>query len=185
MPKVIVPLAEGFEEIEAVTIIDILRRAKIEVAVAGLKFGATAGSHGIAVTPDVRIEDVNSAEYDMIVLPGGQPGTKNLKGSHSVLSLVKEFYAKGKLVGAICAAPTVLHEAGILKDKKATSFPGYEPEMPDANYVSETVVWDGNIVTSRGPGTAAAFALSIVAKLGVRAEAEKLKNDMLYFCINL
>jgi len=180
MPKIAVLLADGFEEIEAITIIDILRRANLDVVTAGLKPGDITGAHAIAVTPDTGIGTINADGFDMIILPGGGPGTKNLKADPRVLELVRQFSNKGKLTGAICAAPTVLYTAGILDGKRVTSFPGTDSEMPDVNYSTDTVVWDGNIVTGRAAGTAGAFALAIVARLAGQAAADKLKSAMLY-----
>ncbi|OHD60562.1 MAG: hypothetical protein A2014_08570 [Spirochaetes bacterium GWF1_49_6] len=180
MPKIAVLLADGFEEIEAITIIDILRRGNLDVVTAGLKPGNITGAHAIPVTPDTGIDSIRADDFDMIILPGGGPGTKTLKADPRVAELVRQFYNLGKLTGAICAAPTVLYAAGILHQKRVTSFPGTDAEMPDVSYSTDTVVWDGILVTSRAAGTAGAFALSIVAKLAGQAAADKLKSAMLY-----
>ncbi len=179
MAKVVVPLADGFEEIEAVTIIDVLRRAGIEVTVAGLHSGSVEGAHRITVLADTTIDMITSADFDMIVLPGGQPGSDNLNADDRVRALVRDFHLKGKLTGAICAAPYVLAGAGILEGKKATSYPSYSEKLGGAIYQEQTVVEDGKILTSRGPGTAVYFALAIVERLAGREKANAVRESML------
>ena len=179
MPKVVVPLAEGFEEIEAMAIIDVLRRAGIEVTVAGLHSGPIESARRVKVVPDTTIELITSDDFDMIILPGGQPGADNLKASGKVESLIRDFHSKGKLTGAICAAPYVLAAAGILEGKKATCYPSYSGKLAGAIYQEKTVVEDGKIMTSRGPGTAVCFALAIVEKLVGKEKADAVKEAML------
>ncbi len=179
MPKVVVPLADGFEEIEAMTIIDVLRRAGIEVTAAGLHSGPIEGAHRVRVVADAAIDTITSDDFDMIVLPGGQPGSDNLNANEMVRSLIRDFVGKGKLTGAICAAPYVLASAGILEGKKATSFPSYSGKLSGAIYQEKTVVEDGNIMTSRGPGTAACFALAIVERLVGKEKAKSIREAML------
>ena len=165
MKKVLIYLAPGFEEIEAVTIIDLLRRAEIEVIIAGLEEGYVIGSHGIRIMSDLYYEDIDPEEYDYLVLPGGQPGTNNLKKNLKVLELVKKFMQKNKLIGAICAAPTVLWEAGILENKRITSYPSEKMVFSSAVYEDSSVVKDGNLITSRGVGTAIDFALDLIGEI--------------------
>jgi 4-methyl-5(b-hydroxyethyl)-thiazole monophosphate biosynthesis len=179
MPKVVVPLAEGFEEIEAMAIIDVLRRAGIEVTVAGLHSGPIESARRVKVVPDTTIEMITSDDFDMIILPGGQPGSDNLNASEKVKNLIRDFHSKGKLTGAICAAPYVLAGAGILEGKKATSYPSYSGKLAGAIYQEKTVVEDGNIMTSQGPGTAVCFALAIVEKLVGKEKADAVKEAML------
>lgn len=179
MAKVVVPLADGFEEIEATSIIDVLRRAGIEVTAAGLHSGPIEGAHRIKIVPDTTIDMITSADFDMIVLPGGQPGSDNLNASEMVRRLLLEFHTKGKLTGAICAAPYVLAGAGILDGKKATSYPSYSGKLGGAIYEEKTVVEDGHIMTSRGPGTAVYFALAIVERLAGKDKANAVKTSML------
>jgi protein deglycase len=162
--RALVPLAEGFEEIEAVTIIDILRRADIDVTVAGLGSIRPTGSHGIAVECDALFEACQAEHYDAVVLPGG-PGTKNLRASAGLRSTLTQHSRRGALLAAICAAPAVLEDAGLLNGKRATSHPDQYPEMKSCTYVEEAVVEDGNLITSRGAGTAIAFAAAVVKKL--------------------
>jgi 4-methyl-5(b-hydroxyethyl)-thiazole monophosphate biosynthesis len=173
--RLIVPLAEGFEEIEAVAIIDVLRRANIKVDVVGVEDEIVAGRNGIKILCDKIISDVKPEDYDGIVLPGGNPGYKNLENNQQVINFIKYFNSKGKLIAAICAAPTILEKMGILEGKKATCFPKMKDKL--RNYVDEKVVVDGNIITSQGPGTAIEFALEIV-KLFDPSYYEQLKKDL-------
>jgi 4-methyl-5(b-hydroxyethyl)-thiazole monophosphate biosynthesis len=173
MNKVLVYLAPGFEEIEAVTIIDLLRRAEINVTVAGLGDGPITGSHDISVLSDVSIEDINPDNFDYLVLPGGQPGTNNLKNNQKVLEAIQQFQQEKKLIGAICAAPTVLHKAGVLDNKKVTSYPSEESVFSTSRYENSPVVKDENIITSRGVGTAIDFALELIGEI----KGEDVKKD--------
>jgi 4-methyl-5(b-hydroxyethyl)-thiazole monophosphate biosynthesis len=158
--RLIVPLAEGFEEIEAIAVIDILRRANIKVDVVGVEDEVVAGRNGIKVLCDKIITDVKPEDYDGIVLPGGNPGYKNLENNQQVINIIKSLNSRGKLVAAICASPTILEKIGILEDKKATCYPTMKDKIK--NFVNERVVVDKNIITSQGPGTAIEFALEIV-----------------------
>lgn len=162
--RALVPLAEGFEEIEAVTIIDILRRGKIDVTVAGVGGMLPTGSHGISIQCDAALEACRSEQYDAVVLPGG-PGTRQLRDSAGIREIVTRHAKHGAVVAAICAAPTVLEDAGLLKGKRATSHPDQAPAMKSCVYVEEAVVEDSNIITSRGAGTAIAFAAAVVKRL--------------------
>lgn len=179
MPKVAVVLADGFEEVEAMAIVDVLRRAEITVVIAGLHEGPVTGARKVKVIPDTVIETVRSDDFDMIVLPGGQPGADNLNAHPRVKDLIREFSEKGKLTGAICAAPIVLGSAGVLKGKHATAFPSYRDKLGGAVYEEKAVVEDGNVLTSRGPGTALNFGLAIVERLVNKEKARKIKEAML------
>jgi 4-methyl-5(b-hydroxyethyl)-thiazole monophosphate biosynthesis len=165
MAKVLVPLAEGCEELEAVTIIDLLRRAGIEVVTAGLKPGIVKAGRGVQLVPDVTLDVALQDEFDMVVLPGGMPGASHLKNDARILDLLKRMAAAGKYTAAICAAPMVLAEAGLLKGKQATSYPGFLDAVPGVTVGSAAVVQDGKVLTSRGPGTAMDFALALVETL--------------------
>jgi 4-methyl-5(b-hydroxyethyl)-thiazole monophosphate biosynthesis len=165
MDKVLIYLAPGFEELEAVTIIDLLRRAGIDVTIAGLEREAVTGSHEITITCDAFYEDVDADDFDYLILPGGQPGTNNLKSDKRILEIVRKFDSDDKIIGAICAAPTVLHEAGILNNVKVTSYPLEKKVFDPSLYEENDVVTDGNIVTSRGVGTAIDFTLDIIGKI--------------------
>lgn len=175
--KIIVPLAEGFEEIEAVSIVDVLRRAGLEVATASLTSNPVKGSHNIPILADSIIGELRPVDFNCIILPGGMPGAENLKKSDTVLSYIKHIFSKGGYVGAICAAPIVLAHAGILYGKRVTSFPGYEPELEGAKFTGAPIEVDGTVITGRGPGCAVQFALEIVRILsGEKLMAELRKN---------
>ena len=177
--KVVVPLAEGFEEIEFSTIVDILRRAGIDVAVAGLKEGIINGAHGIRIMPDTLIDKVSADNFDVIVLVGGNPGFVNLGWSEKVLRLVKEMFDGDKYVTAIYGAPSVLAKAGVIQGKKATVFPGMEDTLTGAQYRDERVVVDGKVITSQGPGTAMEFAIKLVEVLTGKGKAEEVTKQVL------
>lgn len=166
MSRVLVPLAEGFEEIEAVSIIDVLRRGEIEVIVASLdKEKVVKGSNGVSILCDFELENIDTSELDMVVLPGGWGGTLALMEDERVQSLLQEMDKKKRLIGAICAAPMALNKAGVLK-QNYTCYPTIEKQIREDGFSdSEMVVQDDNIMTSRGPATAICFALEIVKKL--------------------
>jgi 4-methyl-5(b-hydroxyethyl)-thiazole monophosphate biosynthesis len=178
--KVLVYLAPGFEEIEAVTIIDLLRRAEIDVTVAGLEEGAITGSHDIKVLADLNYENVDPNEFDYLILPGGQPGTNNLKNNQKVLNSIKLFMKDNKLIGAICAAPTVLQEAGILDNKKVTSYPSEKQVFDSSIYDESPVVKDDNIITSRGVGTAIDFTLDLIGEIKGNEVKQKTAKKILW-----
>ncbi len=177
MAHVLVPLAEGFEELEAISIIDILRRAEIDVVVAGLSDGPVRASRGTNVVPDMNLDDALQRDYDMVVLPGGMPGAANLNDDTRVHELLKKMANSGKFTGAICAAPMVLANAGILDGKRATSFPGFVDKMdlPNTNYTGAPVERDGKVITSRGAGTALDFALELVDALVGRDKRDEVE----------
>jgi 4-methyl-5(b-hydroxyethyl)-thiazole monophosphate biosynthesis len=179
MAKVAVILADGFEEVEAMAIVDVLRRAEIEVTVAGLHEGPVTSARNVKVIPDRLIDTVAAENFDMLVLPGGQPGSDNLNADERVKALVRDFHNKGKLTGAICAAPYVLANAGILEGKHATAYPTYSDRLGAALYEEKSVVADGTILTSRGPGTALCFGLAIVERLAGKETAQQIKDGML------
>ncbi|MBN8778048.1 DJ-1 family glyoxalase III [Thiobacillus sp.] len=165
MARVLVPLADGCEELEAVTIIDLLRRAGIEVVSAGLKPGVVKASRGVQLVPDLTLDSALQDEYDMVVLPGGMPGAAHLKADPRILRLLKDMAAAGKYTAAICAAPMVLAEAGVLEGRQATSYPGFLDGLPGVTVSAAAVVRDGKVLTSRGPGTAMDFALALIETL--------------------
>ncbi len=181
MKKIGVFLADGFEEIEGLTVVDILRRAGMEaemISIMGRK--EICGSHKIAIQADALYEDVEFARLDGVVLPGGMPGTLNLGAHTGVNETVKSFASEGKLVAAVCAAPSVLGQAGLLQGKKATCYPGYEDKLAGAEVVYDEVAEDGNIITSRGMGTTIAFALRITAYLAGEEKAQELAAKIIY-----
>jgi protein deglycase len=181
MPSALVPLAEGFEEIEAVTIIDVLRRGGVEVITAGLESAIVEGSHQMTIIADRVLDRVDPTTFDLIVLPGG-PGTYKLKEDPRITDMLQQHSQAGKLTAAVCAAPLVLSEVGLLEGKKATSFPSVREQLQVGEYLPVPVVVDGQIVTGRGPGTAMAFALKLVEILMGEDVATKLAQDMVYSC---
>jgi len=178
MPTVLVPLAQGCEEIEAVTIIDILRRAGITVVTAGLDAEPVRASRGTVFIPDTTLNKALQQAYDMVALPGGQPGTNNLKADARILSLLKQMAQQDKYVAAICAAPSVLATAGLLGGKHATSYPGALDDFPKVLQKPETIVEDGKFITSRGPGTAMDFALLLVERLAGKAKRQEVESAL-------
>ena len=178
MPTALVPLFEGFEEIEAITIIDVLRRGNVEVITAGLSSINVMGAHAIAIIADTLLDTVRQQQFDAIVLAGGA-GTFRLREDPRIAEILIQQTKANKLVAAICAAPTVLSNAGLLKGKRATSFPAVREQLELGEYLEVPVVMDGNVVTSRGAGTAMAFALKLVALLQGEAIANKLSADMI------
>ncbi len=167
MARVLVPLAQGCEELEAVTIIDLLRRAGIEVVTASLDSDVIVASRGVRLIADALLDEVLDDDYDMIVLPGGLPGADHLDNDVRIHTLLKRLHEQGKYTAAICAAPKVLANAGLLEDKQATSYPGFIDKMnlPRTQVLTLPVVTDDKVITSRGPGTAMDFALELIEKL--------------------
>ncbi len=177
MPRVLVPLAQGCEELEAVTIIDLLRRAGIEVVTAGLDDKPVVASRKTVLLPDTTLDQIIDQTFDMIVLPGGLPGADNLRDDPRIIDLLRRHHQSGHFVGAICAAPKVLAQAGLLEGHTATSYPGTLDALGETSIriSNDPVVVDDRIVTSRGPGTAMDFALTLIEKLlspEKRAEVE-------------
>lgn len=183
MPRVLVPLAPGFEEIEAVTIIDVLRRGGVDVTVAGVHGpGSVEGAHGIALGAEAGLATVRDQDFDMLILPGGEPGVTHLAGDAALQALVARRMRAGLGLGAICAAPRILAEAGFLHGRPATSHPSVEAALRagGARYDDvRRVVRDGALVTSRGPGTALEFALEVLEMLGLGERAGRLRQAML------
>jgi len=179
MAKVCVPLAEGFEEIEAVSLIDVMRRGGIEVVVAGVDKELVTGANGIVVKADTDIKDIRADDFDMVVLPGGWGGTNILAEKECVQQLLRNMKEKDKFVGAICAAPFALKQAGVLNNRY-TCYPSVEEQIGADGYTDkEKVVVDGNVMTSRGPGTSICFGLAIVRKLVGEDVYEQLKGGLL------
>ncbi|KFI24087.1 DJ-1 family glyoxalase III [Nitrosococcus oceani] len=178
MIKVLIPLAQGCEELEAVTLIDLLRRGGIQVVTAGLDEQVVTASRGTRLLPDTSLDKVFQQEFDMVVLPGGQPGADNLNGDPRIHALLKRTAERGKITAAICAAPTVLASTGLLAGKNATGYPGFldKLDLPTTTLEDQAVVVDGCVVTSKGPGTAMDFALTLIELLvggGTRNEVEE------------
>lgn len=180
MARVLVPLAQGCEELEAVTIIDLLRRAGIEVVTAGLDGQPVRASRGTVLLPDTTLDVALASDFDMIALPGGLPGADHLRDDPRIIALVKKMHASGHYTAAICAAPRVLAKAGLLDDRRATSFPGAIDvnDIPGIDYVDDAVVVDGRVVTSRGPGTAMDFALELIELLAGREQRDAVEAPL-------
>jgi len=179
MTKALVLMAEGFEEIELTTIVDVLRRGGVTAIIAGLKDGIITGSRGIKMQPDAALDSIREM-FDIIILPGGSPGYVNLGSDRRVIDLVNRYFKNGKIVAAICAAPSVLAKAGVLSGRNATIFRGMENELKNARYIDKPVVEDGNIMTSQGPGTAMEFALALLKRLTNEKKAEEVKEKLIY-----
>ncbi len=177
---VYVLLADGFEEIEALTVVDVLRRAEIAVKTVSVTGGKTVrGAHDILVAADLLFEEADYGKCDMMVLPGGMPGTANLAKHEGLAKQLNAFAQSGKWLAAICAAPSVLGRLSLTKGKRVTSFPGYENYMTGAEYTEERVVRDGKLVTSRGPGTAIEFSLELVKVLKNEQTTAAIREAML------
>ncbi|MHB1485929.1 MAG: DJ-1 family glyoxalase III [Saccharofermentanales bacterium] len=184
MKNTFIILAEGFEEIEAVTVIDILRRLKIRCDICGLNSINVKGAHGVVMTADYVFSQMNFDDYDVIILPGGMPGADNLKSDKRLIDLLVKYNDEGKLIAAICAAPIVLKEAGLTEGRKITSFPSCKPEFTGSEYSTEPVIQDANMITGRGPGTAAEFAFRIADNITAKDAVIALEKTMLYDIIN-
>lgn len=181
MPNVLVPLAPGCEELEAITIIDLLRRAGIQVVTAGLDDGPVRGSRGTVLIPDTTLHHALQQEFDMVALPGGQPGSNNLNADPRIHTLLKHMADQDKYTAAICAAPLVLANAGLLHGKRATSFPGVLSKMDlhGVELKTDAVVHDGKVITSRGPGTAMDFALTLIEILAGKAKRNEVEVGLM------
>lgn len=182
--RIEVPLAEGFEEIEAINVIDILRRADVEVVTAGLKgTGPVEGSHRIRVIPETSLDEIDFMDFDGLVLPGGAPGFVNLGKDERILRMAREMDRAGKYVAAICAAPSVLIKAGILQGRRATVSPSGKAQVEAcAQFCEDRVVVDRNLITSRSPGTALEFALKLVEVLVGEEKMRQIKEQTLAIC---
>ncbi|NLW22496.1 MAG: DJ-1/PfpI family protein [Tissierellia bacterium] len=181
MKKVLLLLAEGFEEVEAFTTVDYLRRMDIIVDTCSINGEKrVTGAHRITVEADKDLNEIHSIKnYDGMVIPGGLPGATNLRDNGRVIELVQDFNKEGKLLAAICAGPIVLQRAGIIKGKKVTSYPGFDNDLKEGIYTDELVVQDGNIITARGPAVAVYFAIKIVENLVGKEKGEELGKDIL------
>ena len=180
MPSALVILSPGFEEVEAITVIDLLRRAAIDLTVAGLGGTNIIGSHNISVTADTELTKVDHNEFDILILPGGQPGTNNMKANPIILQWLRERNSKAKWIAAICAAPIILHAAGIADNLKLTSYPTVKDTFDKSIYSEDNVVVDKNIITSRGVGTAIDFSLAIISKLIDQSTADDIKTKIVF-----
>ena len=181
MKKASIFLAPGFEEVEALTPVDLLRRAGVQVTMVSIgEELQVAGSHQITVQADVLFDEMNFEKEDLLILPGGQPGTNNLKACGKLRTLLVDADQKGKLLAAVCAAPVVLGAAGLLKGKNAACYPGCEEGLTGARCLTDRVVVDGTITTSRGVGTAIPFALSLIEQLFGKEKSEEIRRSIIY-----
>ncbi len=180
MASVLVPLAPGCEELEAVTIIDLLVRAGVEVTTAGLEPGPVTASRGVVLVPQTDLDHALRRDYDMVVLPGGLPGATNLDADPRIHTLLHKMAGADKYVAAICAAPRVLGNAGLLDGKQATSYPGHVDKMdlPGVTYLETPVVQDGKVITSRGPGTAMDFTLALIEILVGKEKRDQVEAGL-------
>lgn len=176
--RVLVPLAPGCEELEAVTIIDLLRRAGIEVVVAGLNEGVITGSRGTRILPDMTLDEAMQQEFDMIALPGGLPGSDHLANDPRITALLQSMNESGRFVGAVCAAPKALARSGVLQGKRATAYPGVLQSEQHPAISSKAVVRDGHVITSRSAGTAMDFALELIEALAGREDRHKVERSL-------
>ena len=181
MKKVLVPLAPGFEEIEAITVIDILRRAGVDVVVAGTRHGPIEASRKTKHLPDCTLDEVRAEDFDLVVLPGGQPGATNLRDDPRVKRILQVLQSRGRPIAAICAAPAVLAAFGILRDRAATSHPTVREEVAAAarQYREDRVVVDGPVITSRAAGTAMEFAIQLVELLCGPERAREINESVM------
>ncbi len=171
-------LAQGFEEIEALAVVDVLRRAELPVKTVGVGGREITGAHNICVKTDLEEKEISTDELEAVVLPGGMPGTLNLEKSPIVRACVRYCYENGLYVCAICAAPSILGHMGLTEGKKIACFPGFEKELKGAVDTDLSVVTDGKMVTGKGPGVAVDFALEIVAQLCGKSESSKIRMAM-------
>jgi 4-methyl-5(b-hydroxyethyl)-thiazole monophosphate biosynthesis len=181
MAHVLIPLADGCEELEAVTLIDLLRRAGIEVTTASLSQQKTiVASRQVRLVADVLLDEVLTADFDMLLMPGGQPGTNNLNQDPRIHMLIKRFHDNHHYLAAICAAPMVLADSGVLDGRWATSYPGAldDRKWPDIDICDDNIVIDGKLLTSRGPGTAMDFALAIIELLSNRSTRDQVESSL-------
>lgn len=181
MSKVYVFLAEGFEEIEGLTVVDLLRRANIETEMVSVMEGKQIkGSHGIKVTADSMFADVDFSDADMLVLPGGMPGTLNLGNHDGLCELLKKHYAEGKKIAAICATPSVFGQLGFLNGRVATCYPGFEGKLEGAIVCAAKVAVDGNVTTAKGMGAAIDFSLKLIEQLATKETAAQISDGIIY-----
>jgi protein deglycase len=180
MKKAIILLGNGYEEIEALAVVDFLRRAEIIIDMVSITGSLeTVSTHGVHIKADKLIEEVNPVDYDAIITPGGIPGSTMLAENKNVLSYLQSFYEGDKLVASICASPLALEAAGLATKIKGTCYPGFETQIQFKEYYEDIVVKDRNVITSRGPATAPYFALAIIEALEGKEKADKIRNDTL------
>lgn len=181
MSQVCIFFAPGLEEIEGLTVVDLMRRAGIPIKVVSITDSLDViGAHNIHITADALLSDMDFSNTEMLVLPGGAPGTCHLEACSPLMDLLKDFYQQEKYVGAICAAPMIFGHLGFLKGRKATSYPGFEKDLHGAEIVEDAAVVDGHVITSRGLGTAIEFASTLIALLKGDETAQRIKEEVMY-----
>ena len=181
MKRAVILFAEGYETVEALLVVDLLRRGGVEVTMASITEDEfVRSSHGVNVEMDAVLGEVDVLDYDAVILPGGMPGTMNLGVDVAVTGALKQMNRDGKIVAAICAAPSVLGKCGILEGKKATCYPGFEDKLIGAEIVNKAVVTDGNIITSRGLGTSMEFGFELIKKLISEEKAEEVREQIVF-----
>lgn len=176
--RVLVPLASGCEELEAVTIIDLLRRADIEVVVAGLRDGVVTASRGVRLLPDMSLDEALNQDFDMVALPGGLPGSDHLANDQRVRQLLQSMNDSGRFIGAVCAAPKALARSGVLEGRAATAYPGVLQAEQHPRITGDAVTRDGRIITSRSAGTVMDFALELVEALVGPEIRDKVESSL-------
>ena len=181
MKKAVMLFANGYEEVEALMTVDLLKRAGVDIRLVSINDDMTVtGSHGISVAMDTKLSRIQLKEEDAIIIPGGMPGTMNLGVDVAVTGALKQMNRDGKIVAAICAAPSVLDKCGILEGKKATCYPGFEDKLTGAEIVNKAVVTDGNVITSRGLGTSMEFGFELIKKLISEEKAEEVREQIVF-----
>ena len=173
-------LADGFEEVEALCPLDLMRRAGLSVTTVGVGKREIVGAHGITVVADTETDCFDASEAELVFLPGGMPGTLNLASCDAVIKTVKDAYSKGRYVAAICAAPSILGDLGMLRGRRATCYPGFEDRLLEANLSDEKVVVDGNVITATGMGVALEMGLALVSLLCGEQKAKELSSAIIY-----
>lgn len=179
MKKVACFVADGFEEVELVSVVDVLRRGGVQADLISISGELPVSAHQVVIRADVAISDVRMSDYDAIFIPGGSRGANNLKNDEAVIGAIRDFHKKGKAIAAICAGPAVLEEAGILAGHAGTSYPGFEEDLSFDFYTEDLVVTSGNVVTSRGPGTALLLGFELLRQLDLNDKADRIWQEML------
>lgn len=179
MKKVACFFADGFEEVELIAVVDVLRRGEVQADLISISGKLPVSAHGVAIKADLVIEDARMEDYDAIYIPGGSKGAENLAAHGLVIGAIQEFNSQGKTVAAICAGPVVLEKAGILNGQTGTSYPGFAKELSFEVYKEDLVVISDNVITSRGPGTALILGFTLLRQLGLGEEADRIWQEML------
>lgn len=181
MKKLLVFIADGTEEVEVLTVVDYLRRAEVEVDLVSVgESGKIKGAHDVYIGADMTIDEIKENNYDAIYVPGGMPGAENIKNTEKAISLIKEGFENKKIISALCAAPIVLEEAGVLEGKDFTCYPGFEDEIKSGNYKDQNVVVDENVITGKGPAIAAELAFKLIEALVGKEKSEEVREGTLY-----